>query len=42
MTDLVLQSLAAGSFSPAAAEAITALNALTPEQGLTLTTAQAA
>lgn len=42
MTDLVLQSLAAGSLSPAAVEAVIALNALTAAEGLTLTAAQAA
>ena len=42
MTDLVWQSLAAGSLSPETVEDVTALNTLTAAQGLTLTEAQAA
>ncbi len=42
MTDLVWQSLAAGSLSPETVEEVTALNTLTAAQGLTLTEAQAA
>lgn len=42
MTDLVWQSLAAGSLFPETVEEVTALNTLTAAQGLTLTEAQAA
>lgn len=42
MTDLVWQSLAAGSLLPETVEEVTALNTLTAVQGLTLTEAQAA
>lgn len=42
MTDLVWQSLAAGSLLPETVEEVTALNTLTAAQGLTLTEAQAA
>lgn len=42
MTDLVWQSLAAGSLLPETVEEVTALNTLTAIQGLTLTEAQAA
>ena len=42
MTDLVWQSLAAGSLLPETVEEVTALNTLTAIQGLTLTAAQAA